>query len=191
VVEYPRNGLAFFWEVCVRAGTFAALASSLLVAFAPLQAAAQGFSDEPVGFSRIVSVNPVLLVVRGSLAADIEQRVGPSVTLGASFANFNFSKADYLTLEGRARYYVSGRALDGIAVGTVLGFVRLSEDADDGENSVGMNLGFTGERQWLLGAEERVAVTVGAGATRIFFAEDRPAFRSVLPILRLSVGWGF
>ncbi len=175
----------------MRAGLFAALACSLIVAVVPTRAAAQGFSDEPVGFSRIVSVNPVLLVVRGSLAADIEQRVGPSVTLGASFANFNFSNADYLTLEGRARYYVSGRALDGIAVGTVLGFVRLSENADDGENSVGMNLGFTGERQWLLGAEERVAVTAGAGATRIFFAEDRPAFRSVLPILRLSVGWGF
>ncbi len=175
----------------MRAGFFSALACSLLVAASPSLAAAQSFSDEPVGFSRIVSVNPVLLVVRGSLAADIEQRVGPSVSLGASFASFNFSKADYLTLEGRARYYVSGRALDGVSVGAVLGFVRLSEDADNGENSVGMNLGFTGERQWLLGAEERVAVTAGAGATRIFFAEDRPAFRAVLPILRLSIGWGF
>lgn len=175
----------------MRAGFFSALACSLIVSLAPSPAAAQSFSDEPVGFARIVSVNPVLLVVRGILAADIEQRVAPSVTLGASFASYNWSKADYLTLEGRARYYVSGRALDGVAVGAVLGFVRLAEEAEGGENSVGMNLGFTGERQWLLGAEERVAVTAGAGATRIFFADDGPNFRKVLPILRLSVGWGF
>ncbi len=147
-------------------------------------------NDTPVPYSHIVSLNPVLLVFQGIISADYEQRLASSTTLGASLASYSFSKADYLTLEARARYYVSGRAFDGVAVGAVAGVVRLKEDSSR-STSTAMNVGFTVERQWLLGIDERVALTAGAGATRLFFAEDRPAFRSVLPILRLSIGWGF
>jgi len=158
---------------------------------APSAAAQDTFANvTPVPYSRIVSLNPVLLVFQGIISADYEQRLATSTTLGLSLSSFGFSKADYFTLEGRARYYVSGRAFDGIAVGAVAGVVRLDEDSSSA-TSTAMNLGFTVERQWLLGVDERVALTAGAGASRLFFAEDRPAFRSVLPILRLSIGWGF
>jgi hypothetical protein len=166
-------------------------ALTIMTAAAPSASAQDAFVDvAPVPYSHIISLNPVLLVFQGIISADYEQRVGPSTTLGASLSRFGFSKADYLTLEARGRYYVSGRAFDGVAVGAVVGVVRLTEDSTR-VNGSAMNVGFTVERQWLLGTDERVALTAGGGATRLFFAEDRPAFRSVLPILRLSIGWGF
>lgn len=178
----------------MRARSFLTVAFSALtlVGFAgPTASAQDAFADvTPVPFSHIVSLNPVLLVFKGLVSADYEQRLASSTTLGASIARLSFSKADYLTLEARGRYYVSGRAFDGVAVGAVVGVVRLNEDSSN-VTSAAMNVGFTVERQWLLGTDERVALTAGGGATRLFFAEDRPSFRSVLPILRLSIGWGF
>ncbi len=178
-------------EVGLRARSYITSALLAIACVGSAASAQDAFTDvTPVPYSRIVSLNPVLLVFQGIISADYEQRLAGSTTLGASLSSFSFSKADYLTLEGRARYYVTGRAFDGIAVGAVAGVVRLTEDSSR-VTSTAMNLGFTLERQWLLGIDERVALTAGAGATRLFFAEDRPAFRSVLPILRLSIGWGF
>lgn len=176
----------------MRARTFVTVIATAfgLAGIAGSAASAQDSFQTPVPYQRIVSLNPLLLVFQGIISADYEQRLASSTTLGVSLSSYSLSKAEYLTLEGRARYYVTGRAFDGIAVGAVAGIVRLDEKKSD-ENSVAMNLGFTVERQWLLGADERVAIAAGAGASRLFFHEDRPAYRNVLPILRLSVGWGF
>jgi hypothetical protein len=152
---------------------------------------AQGaFSPPPVAHSRVISINPLLLVFIGSISADFEQRVAPSVTAGVSASSFNVSRADYLTIEGRARYYLSGRALDGFAVGASLGVASLREE-NDGAKGSAMLIGFLGERQWLVGPEERLALTAGLGASRLFFAPDNDAFHTVLPTIRLSLGWGF
>ncbi len=168
-------------------GTLAMLAAMS----ATLPAQAFNSSLGPVEHSRIVSLNPLLLVFSGTISADYEQRTSGSTSLGGSISSFSWSDADYLTVESRARYYVSGRALDGFAVGAVLGLVRLSADDSSRARTYAMNVGFTAEQQWLLGIDERVALTAGAGATRLFFGEDRKPFRRVLPVLRLSVGWGF
>ncbi len=147
-------------------------------------------TSSPVGYSTIVSLNPVLLIARGGLSLDIERRVATSNTLGASVSSFDWGDASYLTIEARGRYYVTGRAFDGLSIGVVGGLVRLREDSTNVKD-YGMNIGFTLDQQWLAGAEERVALTLGLGATRVFFAEDRPSFKSVLPIFRASIGWGF
>ncbi len=144
----------------------------------------------PAAFSRVVSVNPVLLVFQGYISADYEQRASEATSVGLSLSSFNLSRADYLALEGKARYYLSGRALDGVSIGTIVGAVRLTETETD-FRTWAMSVGFNAERQWLMGSEERLALTAGLGATRLFFAEERDAFRTVLPIVRLSIGWGF
>jgi hypothetical protein len=174
----------------VRARVLGLLAVSL--AFAPSSASAQTSRADlpPVAHSRIVSVNPLLLVFVGSISADYEQRVASSVSLGASVSSFDLSKANYFTVEGRARYYLSGRALDGFAVGASLGVVNMSADETD-ETQTGMSIGFTAEHQWLVGPEERLALTIGAGASRLFGTGESDVFKTVLPSLRLSLGWGF
>ncbi len=165
---------------------------ALLLALAPEGAQAQSSraSLPPVSHSRIVSVNPLLLVFVGSISADYEQRVASSVSLGASVSSFDLSKANYFSVEGRARYYLSGRALDGFAVGASLGVVNMSADETD-ETQTGMSIGFTLEHQWLVGPEERLALAAGAGASRLFGTGESDVFKTVLPSLRLSLGWGF
>ncbi len=169
-----------------------ATAVLLLVSSAmPLASQASRADLPPVLHPRIFSINPLLLVFGGVVSADYEQRLTSSSTLGASFATYNLTGADYLTIEARGRYYVSGRALDGLSVGALAGLVRMRDEDDSSLRDYAMNVGFTVEQQWLLGVEERVAISAGAGAARTFFHEDRAPFRRILPVLRLSAGWGF
>lgn len=165
----------------------------LLALTAPRGAAeAQGsaLALAPTGYSRLASINPLLLVFFGTISADYEQRVTPSVTLGASGASFDLSDANYLTLEGKARYYLSGRAFDGFAVSAAIGLTSMKADSS-GARAQALSIGFGAERTWLAGPEERLALTAGAGAARLFGAPDRDEFRTILPSLRLSLGWGF
>jgi hypothetical protein len=173
-----------------RLATFAALGVALSTA--PAAAQTFGGSGElpPVPYSRIVSINPLLLVFLGNISADLEQRVAPSVSLGLSVASFDLSKANYLTVEGKARYYLSGRTFDGVAVSASLGVVSMSADDTD-ETSTAMSIGFGAEQQWLVGPEERLSLVAGLGASRLFFKNDSDTFRTILPSLRLAIGWGF
>ena len=168
-------------------------AVALLLATTAMPLAAQGSRADlpPVQHPHIFSINPLLLVFGGVLSADYEQRVTSSSTLGASFSTYNLTGADYLTIEARGRYYVSGRALDGLSVGALVGLVRMRDEDQSDVRDYAMNIGFTAEQQWLLGVEERVAISAGVGASRTFFSEDREPFRKILPVLRLSAGWGF
>ncbi len=183
------------WNARIRARLRQAVAVAPLVAlaFVSTPASAQVVQEllPPVEHPRVISVNPLLLIFSGIVSLDYEQRVTSNSTLGASISSFGYSDADYLSLEARGRYYVNGRALDGLSVGTVLGLVRMQAQDSTDVRQYAMNIGFTVEQQWLLGVDERVALTAGGGASRLFFSEDRDPFRRVLPILRLSLGWGF
>lgn len=145
---------------------------------------------EAVFHDRILSVNPLLLVFLGYVSLDYEQSISDATTLGASLSSFDYSDASYLTLEAKGRYYVGGRALDGLSVGGLLGLVRMSADETD-ETSLALGIGFMVEHQWLLGVDERLAVTAGGGGTRLFLGSDSDAFSSVVPAVRLSLGWAF
>jgi hypothetical protein len=185
----PRLSRADARSLTRRIATSAAL--GLLLTASP--AAAQAFgavNAQPVPFSRIVSINPLLLVFLGNISADLEQRVAPSVSVGVSVSSFDLSKANYLSLEGKARYYLSGRAFDGVAISTSLGVVSMSADETD-ESSTALSIGFGAEQQWLVGPEERLALVAGIGASRLFFNTDSETFRTILPSLRLAIGWGF
>jgi hypothetical protein len=171
-------------------GALSLLATMFLPAAASAQFATRTERAAPVAYDQILSINPLLLVFQGYVSADYERRLATSTTLGLSLSSFDLSDANYLAIEAKARYYVTGRAFDGVSIGAVSGLVRLSEDSTNVKDYA-LSIGFNAERQWLVGTEERLALTAGLGATRLFFAEDRPAFRQVLPILRLSIGWGF
>ncbi len=147
-------------------------------------------AETPVLHDRIISVNPLLLVFLGYVSLDYEQRVGEATSLGASLSSFSLSDASYLTFEAKGRYYVTGRALDGLSIGMVTGYTRL-EDDESGVRSGSLGIGFKVENQWMLGVDERLALTAGVGGSRLFFADDVESFRSVIPILRLSLGWAF
>ena len=168
----------------------AAALLALVTSPAALRAQAGVLDAPPVPYSRLLSINPLLLVFVGSISADYEQRLAPSVTLGGSVASFDLSSARYLVVDARARYYLTGRAFDGVAVGMSAGLADMRAD-DTTERSRALSVGFLVERQWLVGPEERLALTAGAGASRLFFGSDSDAFRTVLPGLRLSLGWGF
>jgi hypothetical protein len=157
---------------------------------ATVTAQSSGLEPVPVGYSRLVSINPLLLVFVGTISADFEQRVAPSVTMGASGASFDLSDANYLTLDAKARYYLSGRAFDGFSISASLGVARMKADSSRTSASA-LSVGFGAERQWLVGPEERLTLAIGASAARLFGAPDSDEFRTVLPGLRLSLGWGF
>ncbi len=145
-------------------------------------------SYEPAPYPHLVSINPVLLIM-GHLSVDYEQRVGlGSTSVGASLSNFGIGNEWYRTIAGKARYYVDGQALDGISIGLVVSSVRLSR-GDLVTNALGV--GFSVERQWLLGEDRRSVLTYGAGATRLFTGSDREVSRRAIPSLRLSIGGGF
>jgi hypothetical protein len=166
------------------------LLGALLLGLPVAAGAQEAERSAPLPYSRIASINPLLLVLRGVIAVDLEQRLTPSTSLGISVASFDLSDANYLTVEAKARYYTSGRAFDGVSIGATSGLVRMREDSSSVEDYA-LSIGFMAERQWLVGTDERLALTAGVGASRLFFAADRPAFRDILPILRLSIGWGF
>ncbi len=147
-------------------------------------------TEEPVFHDRIVSINPLLLVFFGYVSMDYEQRVAESTSLGVSVSSFSLSDASYITAEAKGRYYVGGRALDGLSIGMVTGFTRLRDD-ETKHTSGALNIGFKVENQWLLGVDERMALTAGVGGSRLFFADDLDSFRTVIPIIRLSLGWAF
>lgn len=146
-------------------------------------------------YDRIASLNPLALVVLGLVSAEYEAVLGEDTSWGVSAEYFNWRDRSYISLDGKLRYYVSGRNLEGLSVGALAGFTWLGRD-DEGEDEVSrrsgsaVGLGFVAENQWLLGADERLAVTLGGGGKRLFFLRDVEA-QSVLPVVRLSLGWAF
>ncbi len=164
----------------------------LLVAW-PASVTAQ--VDAEPEFDRVVSINPLALVILGLVSADYEQTLGQNTTGGVSAEYFDWRDRGYLSVDGKVRYYVSGRALEGLAIGTVLGFTRIGEDSE-GEDArsrrsgTAIGVGFSAEHQWLLGEDERLALTTGLGGKRLFFLRDVAAQRA-LPMLRFSIGWAF
>lgn len=151
--------------------------------------------DDPAGHRRVVSVNPVALVALGLFSMDYEQRLGQDTTWGVSLSYFDWRDRNYLSLDGKLRYYFGGEGLEGLSVGFILGMNRAGRDEDEVDersrrSGAAVGLGFVAEQQWLVGSGERFAVTLGAGGKRLFFLRDVGAQRA-LPTVRLSIGWAF
>jgi len=154
-------------------------------------------AQEPMAIEhpRVVSINPVALVILGLISAEYEQVLGGSTTWGSALSYFDFRNRTFFSVDGRLRYYLQDQPLEGLSVGALTGFTLVRRDSgeeQEGEDrGSAVAIGFTAERQWLLGGDRRLAITVGGGAKRLFFIRDVPGTSSVQPILRASLGWTF
>ena len=110
-------------------------------------------------------------------------------------------------LEGKVRYYPSGRGARGLAVGMSAGVAQIRaytssdcfivcEEAN-GPLGTGFTIGAVLDYSWLLGRRERFYVGTGIGAKRVFGLRDEEtpdgteSYREVLPSFRLQTGFVF
>lgn len=123
------------------------------------------------GHQRVISINPVALVALGLFSMDYEQRLGQDTTWGMSLSYFDWRDRNYLSLDGKFRYYFGGAGLEGLSAGVILGMNRAGRDEEEVDevsrrSGAAVGLGFVVEQQWLVGSGERFAVTVGGGRDR-------------------------
>lgn len=139
----------------------------------------------------MVSVNPALLVFTGVFSVDFEQTVSPGMTVGPTVYYHHAADHRYapnFSVDAVFRYYPSGRAFSGLAVGALTGFTVMD---DDGASRNAVGLGFAVEHHWLLGSDERLVVAVGGGGKRLFYFSERGRAWRAVPMLRASLGWTF
>ena len=174
----------------------AKIMSAFAVAFVCLTsgAFAQGAPPAPVPHDQIISGNPFGLIA-GWYNAEYERRLTPSTTWGVSGSTWDFfDEFEYRTVSALVRFYPQGRALDGFFLGLRAGVHHVSgeddvtrEDEGGTVGGAGFELGYT----WLLGANERVGISIGAGANRLF-GGDLDGAQLTVPTIRLvNVGFAF
>ena len=168
---------------------FAGLLLSAVVA-APSSAFAQSPAAGtrlPVTNKNVLSANPFLLMAE-YVNVEFERKHTESSTFGLSASSFGLDDADYRNFQAFYRYYPQGASLTGFYLGGRGGVHRVSEGREAG-NAFG--LGFEIGYGWLLGAKRNFAVSVGAGATRLFGGDVEGA-SALIPTLRLvNLGWSF
>jgi hypothetical protein len=141
----------------------------------------------PVANKQVVSANPFLLMARWA-NVEYERKASENFTFGGSVSGVSLSGASYRNLEGFYRYYPQGASLTGFYLGARGGTLRVSADGDAAQVfGLGFELGYG----WLFGSERNFAVSLGAGATRIF-GGDLDGHSLYVPTLRLvNIGWSF
>lgn len=155
------------------------------VAVIPAVASAQAPGNRaPVANKQVLSGNPFLLMGK-YFNAEYERKHTESRTFGVSASAFGFDDVDYRNVQAFYRYYPQGASLTGFYIGARAGMHHMSDDLDSGAAAgVGFELGYS----WLLGSRRNFAISVGAGATRLFGGDGSV----VIPTLRLvNVGWSF
>ena len=135
----------------------------------------------------MVSANPFLLMAEyGNV--EFERKHTDSSTFGVSASNSGLDGADYRNFQAFYRYYPQGASLTGFFFGGRGGVHRVSEA---GESDHAYGLGFELGYGWLFGEKRNFAVSLGAGATRIF-GGDMDGGSVFVPTLRLvNIGWSF
>ena len=141
----------------------------------------------PVANKHVISANPFLLMGE-YINVEFERKHTESRTFGVSASSFGFDDADYRNVQAFYRYYPQGASLTGFYLGGRGGMHRVSADGEAGH---AFGLGFEIGYGWLFGAQRNFAVSVGAGATRLF-GGDVDGASPVIPTLRLiNLGWSF
>jgi hypothetical protein len=157
----------------------------------PLTAHAQAPATTTTPPRQVVSMNPFGLIV-GWFNAEYERAFAPSATWGISGSMFDFDDFEYRNANALMRFYPQENAPRGFFIGGRAGVYRVAhDDADDDDDATfggaGFELGYT----WLLGPRQRVAISLGAGASRLFGA-DLDGAPLVIPTVRLvNVGVAF
>jgi hypothetical protein len=141
----------------------------------------------PVSNKHVLSANPFLLMAE-YVNVEFERKHTNSSTFGVSASAFGFDDTDYRNLQGFYRFYPQGASLTGFYIGGRGGVHRVSDDHESGH---AFGLGFELGYGWLFGAKRNFAVSVGAGATRLF-GGDLNGSSTLIPTLRLvNIGWSF
>jgi hypothetical protein len=141
----------------------------------------------PVANNQVVSTNPFLLMFEyGNV--EYERKHTESGTFGGSLSFRGGGSVDYTNVQGFYRYYPQNAALTGFYLGGRGGVHRLTGRRDSAHVfGAGFEIGYS----WLFGAERHFAVSLGAGATRLF-GGDLEGASVVIPTLRLvNIGWSF
>jgi hypothetical protein len=134
-----------------------------------------------------ITANPFLLTFQW-FNVEYAREHKASTTWGASASFLGFSDADYQNVAAFYRYYPQGRALNGFFVGGRGGVHHVSFVAESG---LAYGLGFEIGYDWLLGRERNFAISIGAGATRLF-GGDIDGASVAFPTVRLvNLGWRF
>ena len=165
-----------------------ALVVMSLVAAAP--AAAQTSSPTAVPHRQTVSANPFGLIF-GWFNAEYERKLTPATTWGVSGSALDIEDFEYRNANALLRYYPQGAALKGFFLGLRSGVYHVSHDhpgdADATFAGAGFELGYT----WLLGPSQRVAISLGAGANRLFGADLEDASLTIPTVRLVNVGIAF
>jgi hypothetical protein len=141
----------------------------------------------PVANKQVVSANPFLLMAEWA-NVEYERKASERFTFGASVSSVGIDSADYRNVQGFYRYYPQGASLTGFYLGARGGMHRVSEGDDAGH---AFGLGFELGYGWLFGSKRNFAVSLGAGATRLF-GGDLDDASVLIPTLRLvNLGWSF
>ena len=166
--------------------------SLILIALLYTSAPALGQTADPPppAHEQIVSANPFGLIF-GWFNVEYERVFTPAATWGVSGSMFDWDDFEYRNANLLARYYPQENAPEGVFLGGRMGVYHVaSDDAADRDATfagAGFEIGYT----WLLGRRERIAISIGGGANRLFAGdlEDAPL---VLPTARLvNVGVAF
>lgn len=160
----------------------------------PIMSAAAQQASTP---SNVISIQP-LSAMYTVYTGEYERRVGQNVTFGFGGTYWNSSNDDsggdvtYTSGDVKLRFY-PGVALRGFSFGAAAGYTSVSETISGTESSGGApTFGIMLEYQWLLGARSNMAVTLGAGAKKLFIDEnDFVDVLATYPTARISIGYGF
>jgi hypothetical protein len=163
---------------------------AMLAVAAP--ASAQGTLPVPVPHDQTVSANPFGLVF-GWFNAEYERKLTPAATWGVSGSMFDFDLFEYRNANALVRYYPQGAALKGFFLGGRAGVYHVAHDddgVDDDEATffgAGFELGYT----WLMGRNQRIGLSLGAGASRLFGSDLDDATLTIPTIRLVNVGIAF
>jgi hypothetical protein len=183
-------------------------AAAVVLAATPLALDAQGVGTSPTAPAQrkaVVSLQPISVLL-GIYAGEVETVIGRTTTFGVGinfWDGWELDESDddfqYLSAEGKLRYYPGGRPLEGFSFGVTGGFASARADVNDcfgvdcddrRDRASGAKIGFELDYNWLLGVDRRFAVSIGAGAKRIVVS-DLPDLPVAYPTVRLSVGYAF
>ena len=171
--------------------------SVLLGAVAALTPIMSAAAQQPATPKNVISIQP-LSAMYTVYSGEFERALGQHVTLGVGGTYWGAEDEDagqeatYTSGDIKLRYYPT-MALRGFSFGASAGYSSVSETIGTAETSGGApTFGVLLEYQWLLGARSNMAVTLGAGAKKLFIDEnDFTDVFTTYPTARISIGWGF
>lgn len=163
------------------------LAASLLL---PRTAAAQWYPPPmPLGTgapTQVISANPIGLMLE-FYNAEYEVRINDSVTAGAGASRlgwgaFGGSGKPYLNGDVFVRFYPSGNAFNGLALGFKAGATRLREDGTFAGLGIDVNHS--------VAVNDHLVFSSGIGMKRLLRSKNELSTQVIVPTFRFNIGIG-